>query len=467
MSRHAGVLLGAVVALHAISSVAEAEKGRSVLLLISDNQNYDDAGCYGNPVVKTPHIDRLAASGVRFTHAFATTASCGPSRGVIYTGLHAHGNGQYGHGHGYHNFALLPKVDSVFALLKAAGYRTGMLRKAHTNPPDKYPFDFQPKVSGRDVAGVAKAAAEFFRDGGDEPFFLAIGYSDPHPTSRDGPGWGILRQYEGVETVQYDPQDVIVPRYLPDRPEVREGLAGYYQQISRLDTGVGLVLAALEAAGKRDETLVIFTSDHGSSEPGAMANHYEPGVHVPFVVSNPMQKKRGTTNRAMITLADIVPTILDWTQAPGPKYPLHGRSILPILERGNPEGWDEVYLSHVFHEVTMYYPMRTIRTRRYKLIWNIAWRLEYPLPIDTLQRATWQEALRRGDEMLGPRPVQKFLFRDEVELYDLENDPDEVVNLAGDPAHAEVRAELSGKLVDLLKRTGDPWLLRHEPPQSK
>ena len=467
ISRRSRIVWALLVPVCAFCLPAEAKPGRSVLLLISDNQNYDDAGCYGNSVVKTPHIDRLAVSGVRFTHAFATTASCGPSRGVIYTGLHAHANGQYGHGHGYHNFALLPKVDSVFALLKAAGYRTGMLGKAHTNPPDKYPFDFQPKVSGRDVAGVAEAAAEFFRDGGDEPFFLAIGYSDPHPTSRDRPGWGIRRQYEGVEPVEYDPQDVIVPRYLPDRPEVRQGLAGYYQEISRLDTGVGMVLAALEATGKRDETLVIFTSDHGSSEPGAMANHYEPGVHVPFVVSGPMLKRGGTTNQAMITLADIVPTILDWTETRGPKYPLHGRSILPILGEENPEGWDEVCLSHVFHEVTMYYPMRTIRTRRYKLIWNIAWRLEYPLPIDTLQRATWQEALRRNDEMLGPRPVRKFLFRDEVELYDLENDPDEVVNLADDAGHAKVRAELSGKLVDFLKRTGDPWLLRHELPQKK
>jgi N-sulfoglucosamine sulfohydrolase len=219
--------------------------------------------------------------------------------------------------------------------------------------------------------------------------------------------------------------------------------------------------------GKSDQTLVIFTSDHGSSEPGAMANHYEPGVHVPFLLRSPLAAKRGMVNHAMITLADVVPTVLDWTETPGPKYPLDGRSILPILETENPKGWDEVYLSHVFHEVTMYYPMRTIRTRRYKLIWNIGWRQEYPLPIDTLQRATWQETLRRGDEMIGPRSVQKFLFRDEIELYDLESDPDEVVNLAGDPKYAGVREELSDKLVAFLERTKDPWLLRHKLPRGK
>lgn len=467
MTRRRHFLLVALVAFCTCCSIAEAKKGRSVLLLISDNQNFDDVGCYGNPVIQTPHLDRLAAEGVRFRLAFATTASCGPSRGVIYTGLHVHRNGQYGHGHGYHNFGLLPQVQTVFSLLKADGYRTGMLGKAHINPPAMYPFDFQPKVSGRDVAGMAEAAAEFFQRVGDEPFFLAVGFSDPHPTSREGAGWGIRRQYEGVEPVEYDPEDVIVPRYLPDRPEVREGLAGYYQQISRLDTGVGLMLGALEAAGRKDETLVIFTSDHGSSEPGAMANHYEPGVHVPFVVFSPMLTKQGTTNDAMITLADIVPTVLDWTETPGPKIPLHGRSVLPILAVEHPEGWDEVYLSHVFHEVTMYYPMRSIRTRRYKLIWNIAWRQDYPLPIDTLQRATWREILRRGDEMIGPRSVQKFLFRDEIELYDLQEDPDEVVNLADDPQHADVRRTLSEKLVAFLERTGDPWLLRYELPRGK
>ncbi|MFH1918876.1 MAG: sulfatase-like hydrolase/transferase, partial [Planctomycetota bacterium] len=124
MTRHARLLLAALVTICTLVSSAEAKRGRSVLLMISDNQNFDDVGCYGNPVIQTPHLDRLAAEGVRFSRAFTTTASCGPSRGVIYTGLHVHRNGQYGHGHGYHNFGLLPKVQTVFSLLKADGYRT-------------------------------------------------------------------------------------------------------------------------------------------------------------------------------------------------------------------------------------------------------------------------------------------------------------------------------------------------------
>jgi N-sulfoglucosamine sulfohydrolase len=225
------------------------------------------------------------------------------------------------------------------------------------------------------------------------------------------------------------------------------------------------VLSALEETGKDKDTLVIFTSDHGSSEPGAMGNHYEPGIQIPFIVRAPDEKGQfvapGTTSKALVTLADITPTILDWAGAKGPKYPLHGRSFLSVLDDKEPIGWDEVMLTHVAHEVTMYYPMRTIRDRRYKLIWNTNWQSEYPLPIDTLTRATWVEAIRRGESKIGPREIDKFLHRDQVELYDLENDPDELVNLAYVPGHADTRRQLSGKLVAWLTETKDPWLVRH------
>jgi len=448
------------------AKTARSEAPRNVLLLISDNQNQADCGCYGNGVVKTPNIDRLAKEGVQFSHAFAPTASCGPVRAVIYTGLHSHANGQYGHGHGYHTFRLMPKVRTVFQLLTDNGYRTALLGKQHIAPLGQYPLTFNPRVSSRDVMGLARSGAEFINQD-DEPFFLVIGYSDPHPTSIERPGWGVKRNYDGVTPVEYDPQDVIVPNYLPDRPEVREGLAGYYQLISRMDAGVGAILKALDESGKADETLVIFTSDHGSSEPGAMANHYEPGVRVPLIVRNPTVKHKGVVSPGMVTFTDLVPTILDWTKTKGPDYSLHGRSILPLLAddpQSRHDGWGEVYLSHVFHEVTMPYPMRTIRTARHKLIWNIDWRSEYPLPIDTLRRATWQTMLRRRERLIGRRTVKKYLYRDEIELYDLEADPDEVINLANSPKHAELKRELSAKVLAFLKKTKDPWLLRHDVP---
>lgn len=444
-----------------------AAEQRNVLILFSDNQNWNDCGCYGNPVVKTPHIDQLAREGTRYQHAFATTASCGPSRGVLYTGLHVHANGQYGHPHGDHNFRLKPKVETVFALLDQNHYRTGMIGKYHLYPEDST-IDFQPKVSGYHVKAMADLATEFMNQKSKKPFFLVMGYHDPHPTSRTQPEWGVKTRESGMSLTIYDPQQIPVPSYLPDRPEVRAGLAGYYQQISYLDEGIGRVLKALKDSGQAENTLVIFTNDHGSSEPGAMANHYDPGVRIPLIVRDPRQpeSEQGVISDAMVSLLDLTPTVLDWTNTKGPKYKLHGRSILPTVGKEHTPGWDDVCLSHVFHEVTMYYPMRTLRTRDYKLIWNLEWRSKYPLPIDTLSRATWNETLRLQAPVIGQRSVHKFLFRDEVELYDLQQDPDEVINLACQPEYQDLRKELSLKLLKHLKQTNDLWLKQYTLPIS-
>lgn len=435
---------------------------RNVLLLISDNQDFGDVGFNGHPVIQTPHLDRLAKESVRFSHAFATTASCGASRAVLYTGLFTHGNGQYGHSHSFHNQSLRQNVTTVFGMLREAGYATALIGKDHvvTRDDSRLHAEFR-KDSKRDQVQMAKDAAEFLRDTGDKPFLLAVGFHDPHPTSRAG--WGLSDEQRLPTTPVYDPKQAVIPYYLHDRPEVREGLAGYYQQISQLDTGVGMMLDVLKQSGKAEDTLIMFFSDHGSSEPGAMGNLYEPGVHIPFLVSRPDLQSPGMTNSAMITLCDVTPTILDWTGVK-PSYPLHGRSFLPILEQQKPEGWDDVLLDHVMHEVTQYYPMRAIRDRQYKLIWNIAWRLEYPLPIDTMRRKTWTETLRRGEKKIGPRTVENFLFRDEIELYDLEADPAEVNNLAADPAHQAVKLKMLARLRDRLTETADPWLDRHPVP---
>ncbi len=446
----------------------QAAPRRNVVLLISDNQNWDDVGCYGNSVIQTPNIDQLAREGIRFQYAFATTACCGPSRAVIYTGLMTHQNGQYAHPHAIHTNRLQPKVKTIFQYLQANNYRTAILGKQHVAPLERYPFSVDLAMNGYFVKKMAENAEEFVRGSGEKPFFLVLGYHDPHPTSRNMPEWGMKRKEEGIEAVQYDPKEVIVPQYLPDQPEVREGLAGYYQQISRLDQGVGLILEMLKRTGKEDETLVIFTSDHGSSEPGAMATHYEPGVRIPLIVRNPLSSKKNHVSNAMVTLADLVPTILDWTETK-PKsrkniIPVPKRSFLSVMELDDAKQWDEVFLSHVGHESTMYYPMRTIRTRRYKLIWNMAWRSEYPLPIDTLNRETWIRATKRKEGMIGLRTIDAYLFRNVVELYDLQNDPDEIVNLANDSKYAEVRGELSNKLMQWLEQTKDPWLERHRLP---
>lgn len=450
-------MVGLVVS--ATGRPAEAKSRRNVLLLIGDDHGGGDLGCYGHPLLKTPHLDRLAADGVRFSHAFATTASCSASRSVIYTGLHNHKNGQYGHAHAESHFVQQPFVETIFTLLRANGYRTGLIGKKHVLPEEKYRVDFEPKANPRDVAQVAELSGEFFRSSGERPFLLVIGFVDPH---RTGNGFGNERKHRGEIEVRYDCQGVPVPHFLPDSPEVRAELAEYLQAISRMDQTIGRVLQALEHSGNADETLVLYTSDNGMPFPGAKTNVYDPGIHLPLIVRRPELRRRGLVNQAMISWVDFAPTILDWTGTKAPaRYSLHGRSFLPVLEVEKPVGWDEVYASHTFHEITMYYPMRAVRTRKTKFIWNIAAGLKFPHASDLFASSTWQSVLLRDAEMLGSRSVTKYLHRDEYELYDLEKDPRELVNRANDPAYAALRKELAAKLKDFQRKTDDPWIVRY------
>ena len=420
----------------------------NVLLYVTDDHGTDDAGCYGNPVIKTPGLDMLASEGTRFTRAFCTSASCSPSRSVILTGLHTHATGQYGLAHSYHHFVSFAHVKSLPVLLSNAGYRTVSAGKFHVAPEGAYHFDqYIKRVSPRQMADTCRPiiAAEDRR-----PFFLYFCTTEPHrPFHR-----------EGSDPV--DPKDVIVPPYLPDTPECREELAEYYGSVQRADSGLVRLIEILKETGRWEDTMIVYVSDNGIPFPGAKTTLYEPGIRLPCVVRNPYQKRRGITSSAMITWADITPTILEFTGAMRPERDVHGHSFLSVLDQENPEGWDEIYASHTFHEVTMYYPMRVVRTRRYKLIWNIAHGLEYPFASDLWNSKTWQALLKRGDTHYAKRTVRAYIHRPKFELYDLENDPDEIKNLADDKNYAAILEELKRKLKDFQERTDDPWILKWE-----
>jgi len=431
----------------------------SVLLLIADDLGRD-LGCYGNRDVKTPHLDALAAHGTRFDLAFATVASCSPSRSVMFTGQYNHTNGQYGLAHAEHNFQQLGRVRSLPALLKPAGYHTGIIGKEHVVPRSVYPWDHvEAQVPGgpRDVASLADRAAAFLEKVKGQPFLLVVGYVDPHRAAK---GFANDREYSRVQSVKYDPAGLRVPFFLPDQPEVRADLADYYQSVARLDQGVGLMLAELKKAGRDQDTIVIFLSDNGIPFPGAKTTLYDPGVHLPLIISSPRQSRRGVVSQAMASWIDITPTILD---AAGVKPPaLPGRSLLPILDDPNPPGWDRVYLSHTFHEVTMYYPIRGVRTRQYKYLWNLAHELPFVPASDLYNSPTYQGILRRGDDKLGERSFKAYLQRPREELYDLGKDPKELNNLADDPEHAAILAELRQAVRQFQKDTIDPWRVRQE-----
>jgi N-sulfoglucosamine sulfohydrolase len=459
--------LVATVFLSVIHNVA----ARNVVLFVTDDQG-QVAGCYGNPVVKTPHLDALAADATRFQYAYATTASCSPSRSVILTGLFNHANGHYGLQHTAHHFQSFDDVKSLPVLLSAAGYRTARVGKFHVAPESVYRFDEALPGNPRNPVAMAERCRELIESPSEKPFFLYFCTADPHrgggqadEISERPDRFGNKprgESYPRIEPVHYEPADVIVPPFLPDTPACRAELAQYYESISRVDTGLGRLIEILKQAGKYDETLIIYISDNGMPFPGAKTTAYEPGLRLPCIVRNPQAQKRGIVSKAMVSWVDITPTILDFAGAELPEgVAFHGRSFLPVFEQENPPGWDEIFASHTFHEVTMYYPMRVVRSGRYKLIWNIAHPLPFPFASDLWDSATWQTARRRGpDSLYGKRTIKSYEHRPRFELYDLEQDPDEVHNLAGDKSHHEVLADLQRKLVDFQQRTGDPWILK-------
>jgi len=166
----------------------------------------------------------------------------------------------------------------------------------------------------------------------------------------------------------------------------------------------------------------------------------------------------GAVQSAMISWVDITPTILDVAGVPTAAATFDGRSFRALLAGESVAGWDEVYASHSLHEITMYYPMRVVRTRGYKLIHNLASGLTFPSALDLIQSPTWLSVTRNGGTQFDGRSIEYFLHRPEFELYDLDSDPGEITNLAGDPKHREVKEELTGKLRAFQKTTQDPWL---------
>ena len=425
---------------------------KNVILYVTDDQGSTDAGCYGNPTIKTPGLDTLAAAGTRFTHGFCTTPSCSASRSVILTGVLNHANGQYGHAHSYHHFKTFDKIKSLPNRLRDAGYRTASFGKYHVAPEAQYDFEFWGRDfiegKGNTPSALAAGADKFIRAEDDRPFFLYFCTQEPH------------RPFKRSEASPVHPKDVIVPSFLPDNAATRQELAEYYSSVEQADSGLVGLIQSLKDTGHWEDTLIIYISDNGIAFPGAKTNCYEPGIRLPCVVRNPELKAEGVVTDAMVTWADIKPTILEYTGVVAAQEEFHGRSFLSVLDQPSPEGWDTIFASHTFHEITMYYPMRVLRDRQYKLIWNLAHGLSFPFASDLWASKTWQHLVITDATHFAKRPVDAYLNRPAFELYDLEADPDEVNNLAANPEHAELLTEMQARLKAYQERTSDPWILK-------
>ncbi len=442
-------------------------RGPSVLLITADDMNWDSVGAWGCPVGATPNLDALAAGGVRFELAHVNVAVCQPSRSAIMTGRYPHRSG----GEGFFNLRR-PGVPILPELLRAAGYRVGIIGKVgHSTPYAEFRWDLcldMPQLGmGRNPAEYGRAAREFVREAREagRSFFLMANSHDPHRPffGNDRAEW-----YDGSTTPPaaepsrvFTPEEVTVPGFLEDLPEVRREMAEYYSSVRRCDDTVGAILDAVLEGGAWEDTLVIFLSDNGMALPFAKTNCYLHSTRTPWIVSWPgmIGARAGAADcRHFVSGIDVLPTVLD---AVGVETPpdVDGSSFLPVLRGEEAAGRDLVFTQFFQTAGRRNYPMRCVQDRRFGYIFN-PWHDGRRAFRNESQAGRTMKAMRAAaetDPAIAER-VRLFLYRVPEELYDFANDPDARRNLIGDADFAAEADRLRGELESWMERTGDPAL---------
>lgn len=438
----------------------ESSKRPNILFAIADDWGWPHAGAYGDPVVKTPTFDRLAREGVLFHHAYVSSPSCTPSRGAILTG-----QWHWRLGPAANLWSVFPDRFTTYPeILEQAGYVTGSSGKAwgpgHT------------ETKGRQLAGKRYKSFNEFLDQRLEgrPFCYWLGTSDPHRPYKEGSG----------EASGMDLSRIRLPACFPDSPLVRGDVADYYFEVQRFDRLVGEAVRALEQAGELDNTIVVMTGDHGMPFPRCKSNNYDSGARVPLAIRWPKHVKGSREVEDFVSLTDLAPTFLE---AAGVEVPpdVTGRSLLNVLESGK-SGRVDPERSFVLHGKERHvpaqeapdmggYPSRAIRTHEFLYIRNYRpdrWPAGTPNYKNAAIPGNWYADCDNGptktymvenkDKDETHRRLFELAFgkRPAEELYDLEKDPHQLENVAGDPSCAAIKNKLAARLAEQLKATGDP-----------
>lgn len=437
----------------------------NVVLITADDMNWDAVGAYGCPVAgTTPHIDGLAASGVRFEHGHVTIAVCQPSRSAMMTGRYPHRSGSEGFFHLRHEgVPILPE------LLREAGYSVGILGKVgHSTPYASFHWDMTHDMAelgyGRNPAIYARHTAHFVdaAKAAGKPFFLMLNSHDPHRPfyGNDRVAWYMDAQHPADRPSRvFTAKEIGVPAFLEDLPEVRQEIAEYYSSVRRCDDMIGAALATLEEAGCREDTLVIFLSDNGMAFPFAKTNCYLQSTKTPLIMSWPEVITPGRVDRThFVSGIDLLPTILEAAGAPIPAG-VDGTSCLPVLRGQAQAGRELVFTQFYQTSARRNYPMRCVQDRRYGYIYNPWSDGERVFHNESQSGRTFaaMEQAAQDDEAIAAR-VRLFLYRVPEELYDFATDPAARVNLIDDARYSGELARLTQALEDWMVSTGDPAL---------
>jgi N-sulfoglucosamine sulfohydrolase len=437
----------------------QSGKRPNILFITSDDLGLQ-VNCYGEKRIATPHMDKLAASGVRFTTAYVAQASCSPSRSAMFTGVYPHGNGQYGLANGGFSLHEPMRTRTIPALLKEhGGYRTGIIGKLHVEPEDTFPWDMRARgIDTRKVRTVAPEAGKFIQSTGDAPFFLMVNFSDPHAfRDADNPTqWYFPPQVDGLPEKPIAPSAATLFDFQQvDSPEQRERTAHYLNAIARLDAGIGMLMAELEKSGKANNTVVVFCGDHGPPFARGKTTVYESGLRIPFFLRWPGVTKAGVVSERFVSTVDILPTILDAAGIKAPQ-PLHGQTLRDAVQGRR---WREHLAAEFhFHGAAPFYPRRAIRDKRYKLIHNLLAGSAKPSAVIDGDSAYAQSQEARYDGTPTRQAFNTFADPPEFELYDLQADPVEFRNLSAQPEMAPVLKRMQKAMLDWRKQTQDPFL---------
>ena len=442
----------AFVAFITFGGAAEAGQRPNVLLITVDDMNCDSMGTYGCKLAgTTPHMDRLASQGLRFMHAHVQVGNCMPSRNVMWTGRYPHNNRV----EGFYQIKD-PKYPHVADLMKQAGYFTAIRGKhTHSTPYNPYGWDviFDGKKDIKNPQSYYESTKQGIAGSGDKPFCVMVNISDPHKPFYSG----TKDPYQPTKV--FSPDEVPVPGFLFDHPQVRRELALYYSSVRRADDCVGQVLKALEESGESENTVVLFLSDHGMPLPFAKTQLYHHSTHTPLIVRWPGMTEADSKNaKHMVSAIDLLPTILDMT---GVKHPdgLEGQSLVPLIKGEDQPGRDFVYKVYNENSGGVRQPMRSVDSKRFGYIYNPWSDGERKVKGATVGTGSYKAMVAAAPTNADVAArLKTFVYREREEFFDYENDPDALHNLIDDPKYATEIERHRKAMMDFMVRTDDHML---------
>lgn len=403
------------------------------IVFIADDAAWNDCGPYGNNIIKTPNINKLAKEGLVFNNAFLTTSSCSPSRCSILTGRYPHSTGAQ------ELHMPLPADQLLFSgELQNAGYYTAVAGKYHIGPK-RAEFD---SIYGGGPSGCENWVKALQERPKDKPFFLWLAAFDPH------------RIYEPNTILEpHSPAEVIVPPFLPDADSTRKDLALYYDEISRLDGYLGKVMEELKIQGIDKSTMVIYMTDNGRPFPRSKTRMFDSGIKTPFIVRWPDKIEKGRTD-ALISSIDIAPTFCELAGADLPET-FQGTSFVTVLNDYSAGTRSYIAGEHNWHDYQAH--ERAIRNHKFLYIRNAFPGFNASPPADAVGSLTYQEMIRMfhaGE--LNEKQLDCFIEpRAAEELYDVVNDPYQFNNLAENPGYETALNEMRGILNEWIIAYGD------------